>query len=397
MSNRPPTLFPELDVPETHYRGGGVLPLQMIEEAIRSGHISAVPAISPSQIQPASLDLRLDKVAYRVRASFLPSKRHTVLNRLDDLKLYELDLSSPAVLERGCVYIVPLMEQLNLPVHLSAKANPKSSTGRLDVFARLITDYGSQFERVPAGYKGRLYIEVVPRTFSIRVRQGTTLNQLRLIRGNPISSDATLAALHETETLVYEPDRSPAEARISKGLTVSISLEPEQASELIGYRAKKDAPLIDLDMRDHYDPKDFWEPLFPSKSRALVLSPEEFYVLGSRERISIPPEFAAEMVPYDPALGEFRIHYAGFLDPGFGYDDNVRGTAAVLQVRSHEVPFVFEHGQLVGTLVFERLLAKPDRLYGAQSGSSYQHQRLSLSKQFKREWPGVIPPERPER
>jgi dCTP deaminase len=283
------------------------------------------------------------------------------------------------------------MEQLNLPAHLSAKANPKSSTGRLDVFARLITDYGSQFERVPAGYKGGLYTEIVPRTFSIRVRQGTTLNQLRLIRGNPVSSDAALACLHETETLVYEPDQSPAEARISKGLTVSINLAAATASDLIGYRAKKDAPLIDLDRRDYYDPKDFWEPLFSSRSRDLVLSPEEFYVLGSRERISIPPEFAAEMVPYDPALGEFRIHYAGFLDPGFGYDDKARGTIAVLQVRSHEVPFMFEHGQLVGKLVFEHLLAKPDRLYGTGIGSSYQQQRLSLSKQFKQEWPGVIP------
>lgn len=361
-----------------------MLPSQMIEEAIHASHISASAPISPSQIQPASLDLRLDRVAYRVRASFLSGSRSTVLDRIEDLKLYELDLSSPVVFERGCVYIVPLMEELRLPAHLSAKANPKSSTGRLDVFARVLTDYGSQFEHVPAGYKGRLFTEIVPRTFSIRVRQGSALNQLRLIRGNPASSDTALANLHGEEALVYGPDKSPVEARINNGLTVSISLEPEAGSELVGYRAKRDPPLIDLDQRNYYDPKEFWEPLLSSKSRSLVLSPEEFYVLASRERISIPPEFAAEMVPYDPALGEFRAHYAGFLDPGFGYGDGMRGTPAVLQVRSHEVPFLIEHGQPIGTLAFERLLVKPDRLYGHQIGSSYQQQHLALGKQFKR-------------
>lgn len=361
-----------------------MLPSQMIEEAIQASYISAVSPISTNQIQPASLDLRLDRVAYRVRASFLSGPQSTVQDRIDDLKLYELDLSSPVVFEQGCVYIVPLMEQLRLPAHLSAKANPKSSTGRLDVFARVLTDYGSQFEHVPPGYKGRLFTEIVPRTFSIRVRQGSALNQLRLIRGNPTPSDVTLANLHEAEALVYGPDRSPAEARISKGLTVSISLAPEPGSELVGYRAKRDPPLIDLDQRNHYDPREFWEPLILSMSRSLVLSPEEFYVLASRERISIPPEYAAEMVPYDPALGEFRAHYAGFLDPGFGYGDGMRGTPAVLQVRSHEVPFLLEHGQLIGTLAFERLLARPDRLYGSQIGSSYQQQHLSLGKQFRR-------------
>jgi dCTP deaminase len=380
-----PLLFSELKENLASYTTG-ILPSQIIEELIAAGHIAGDPAITPDQIQPSSLDLRIGPVAYRVRASFLSSRNARVIDKLQENHLYKLDLTRPAVLERGCAYIAPLMEEMNLPAEISGKANPKSTTGRLDVFTRLITDYGSEFERVPAGYKGKLYTEIVPRTFSIVVEQGSRLNQLRLRRGNPPPSDIELERLHEKETLVYAEDESPADAMISnKSLWVSIDLSGDEASELIGYKARRNTPLIDLSRINHYDPLEYWEPIHRTRSRSLVLDPRDFYILASKERVRIPHTFAAEMVPYDPSVGEFRIHYAGFFDPGFGYGaDDIKGTHAVLEVRSHEVPFLLEDGQAVGRLVFERLLAAPAKVYGQGIGSSYQHQRLALSKQFKR-------------
>ncbi|MDQ6664986.1 MAG: 2'-deoxycytidine 5'-triphosphate deaminase [Acidobacteriota bacterium] len=342
-----------------------------------------------AQVQPSSIDLRLGSVASRVRASFLPSVNSTISRKLETQTLHEIDLSRPAVLEKGCVYIVKLKESLSLPPHISGKANPKSSTGRLDIFTRLITDYGRQFEFVPAGYKGPLYVEVVPRTFSVLVREGARLNQLRLMRGTPSYSDTQLTELDERETLVYLENELPGEAVISsKGLHLSIDLTGGGGSGIIGYRAKKHTSLIDLERIGYYEPLDFWDPIYRTKTRDLILDPEEFYILASREKVRIPATFAAEMVPYDPSVGEFRIHYAGFFDPGFGYGaDDVKGTRAVLEVRSHEVPFLLEDGQEVGSLEFERLMAAPDKLYGQGIGSNYQHQGLALSKQFKRSLP----------
>jgi dCTP deaminase len=364
----------------------GILPCQSIQELIAAGHIVGDPPIAPEQVQPSSLDLRIGPVAYRIRASFLSSRNARVIDKLQDNHLYKIDLTRPAVLERGCAYMAPLIEELNLPADISGKANPKSTTGRLDVFTRLITDFGSEFERVPAGYKGKLYTEIVPRTFSIVVEQGARLNQLRLRRGNPPPSDTELERLHEQETLVYTEDDSPADALISnKSLWLSVDLTGEVGSEIIGYKARRNTPLIDLNKINHYDPLEFWEPIHRTKSRSLVLDPRDFYILASKERVRIPHSFAAEMVPYDPSVGEFRIHYAGFFDPGFGYGaDDIKGTHAVLEVRSHEVPFLLEDGQVVGRLVFERLLSAPDKVYGQGIGSSYQHQRLALSKHFRR-------------
>lgn len=378
------TLFPELEKDLETFYTTGILPAQNLAEFIQKGHISASQPISPDQIQPASIDLRLGSVAYRVRASFLPSRKSTVPRKVEQLKTHEIDLSSPAVLERGCVYIVPLLEELRLPPAVSGKANPKSTIGRLDVFTRLITDYGSGFERVPAGYKGSLYLEIVPRTFSILVHQGTRMSQLRFIRGTPPPSDSKLAELHERETLVYLKDDAPGEAEIAKGLWVSVDLQGDEGSEVVGYVARHHAPLVDLDKVDYYDPADFWEPI-RARHKHLILNPDDFYILASKEKVRVPPGFAAEMVGYDPSVGEFRIHYAGFFDPGFGYgDDDVRGTRAVLEVRSHGVPFLLEDGQRIGRLIFERLMAKSDKVYGAGIGSSYQSQGLALSKQFKR-------------
>jgi dCTP deaminase len=385
MTGSTPLLFAELHE-RLHSFTTGILPSQAIEELIAAGHVTANPAVAPEQIQPSSLDLRIGPVAYRIRASFLSSRNARVIDKLNENHLYKLDLTRPAVLERGCAYIVPLMEELNLPADISGKANPKSTTGRLDVFTRLITDYGSEFERVPAGYKGTLYTEIVPRTFSIVVEQGARLNQLRLRRGNPPPSDSELERLNAQETLVYTENESPADALISnKSLWLSVDLSGDESSDVIGYKARHNTALIDLNRINHYEPLEYWEPIYRTRSRSLVLDPDDFYILASKERVRIPHSFAAEMVPYDPSVGEFRIHYAGFFDPGFGYGaDDIKGTHAVLEVRSHEVPFLLEDGQVVGRLVFERLLSAPTKIYGQGIGSSYQHQRLSLSKHFRR-------------
>ncbi len=369
--------------PDQH---SGVLPSQALEQMIASGGIRARSPILPEQVQPSSLDLRLGAEAYRVRASFLAAGSATVTSKLEQYRLHTLDLTRPAVLEKGCVYIVPLQEELALPANVSGKANPKSSTGRLDIFTRLITDQGRQFEIVPAGYRGRLFAEVVPRTFSVVVRQGERLSQLRLFQGDHQPSDVLLREIDSAETLVYLPDESPGAANIENGLRLSVDLAGIDDSPIIGFRAKKHAPLIDLSKIGHYPTEDFWDPIRRNESRTLVLDPEDFYILASRERVRIPPQYAAEMVPYDPTIGEFRIHYAGFFDPGFGYgsgDGTINGTRAVLEVRSHEVPFILEDGQVVASLVFERLLERPRALYGEGIGSNYQRQGLKLSKHFR--------------
>jgi len=386
MNSNIAILLPELEKELKEISASGIFPSQKIEELIKAGCISAKAPISNDQIQPASIDLRLGAVAYRVRASFLPGEKTTVRSKVDDLVMHEIDLSKPAVLEKGCVYIVPLMEELHLPRTISGKANPKSTTGRLDVFTRLIVDHGTEFERVPPGYKGKLYVEVVPRTFSILIKEGMKLNQLRFVCGNGgDESDAKLNKLDKKENLVYSEDDMPQQARISQGLRISIDLEGRDESEIIGYRAKSHTPLINLEKIDYYDPMEFWEPIHRQKKASIVLNPNDFYILMSKEKVRVPPDFAAEMVAYDPAVGEFRIHYAGFFDPGFGYgNDDIKGTRAVLEVRSHEVPFILEDGQIVGRLIYERLLAAPQKIYGKNIGSSYQSQGLSLSKQFKR-------------
>ena len=321
-------------------RDRGVLPSQHIVEMLQKGYITApVPTVA-KQIQPSSLDLRLGPVAYRVRASFLPGKQSRVEEKLRELSMAEVSLSDGAVFEKGCVYIVPLLEEWYMPDDYHGKANPKSSTGRLDIFTRLITDYGFEFERVPEGYKGRLYTEVVPRTFSVKVREGMSLNQLRIVKGNPLPSraESTLEKIHIKEPLAFTPDDLPADSP----RVVSVDLTGSDASDIVGYRALAHAPLIDLSLIGHYDPADFWEPIRIPRSqpaRRIILNPDEFYILVSKEKVRILPDMAAEMVSQDPLIGEFRSHYAGFFDPGFGYNvPEGQGTRAVLEVRSHEVP-----------------------------------------------------------
>jgi dCTP deaminase len=392
-------LFPDLDQQVRVYRTG-ILPSQEIRRLIALSHVMADPAIVEDQIQPASLDLRLGAVAYRVRASFLPSPERPVTKQIAELSMHMIDLSTPAVLERDCVYIIPLLEELHLPILYSGRANPKSSTGRVDVFTRVITEYGSEFESIPAGYNGKLYLEVAPRTFSVVVRFASRLSQIRFVRGKSVPSDAQMQELHQNEALAYREDDVPANPTFANGLWISVSLSGE-LSEIVGYRARLHAPVIDLEKIAYYDTDEYWEPIRAGRRNQVILNPGDFYILGSKEKVSVPPGFAAEMVGYDPSVGEFRVHYAGFFDPGFGYGAaNSRGTRAVLEVRSHEVPFLLEDGQRVGRLNFERLLTQPDKLYGAPIGSSYQQQKLTLSKHFKGMTlrsdisPGLFGPER---
>jgi dCTP deaminase len=377
-------LFPELLSQGSEDRAAGILPSQAIRELISRGRVVGSRTIAPEQIQPASLDLRLGDIAHRVRASFLPGPNSTVEARLKDLRMTRVNLTSAAVFEKDCVYIVPLLEELHLPDAISGKANPKSTTGRLDIFTRLITDYGVEFDRLPAGYRGKLYAEIVPRTFTVGIRAGMKLSQLRFVQGNADSQDRDIKKLDREQTLVYLDEDLPAKARLDRGLRITVNLEASQRDEIIAYKARRNAPVIELDRINHYSPEEFWEPRYQTANKSLILDAGDFYLLASREKVRVPPDFAAEMVPFDPSDGEFRIHYAGFFDPGFGYgSSDIKGTRAVLEVRAHEVPFLIEHEQLVGRLNYMPLLSRPDKIYGVQIGSSYQQQALALSKQFR--------------
>ncbi len=355
----------------------GILPDRMIAALAQAGGIITEADFVPGQVQPASLDLRLGEVAYRVRASFLPGPDTTVAERIDELKLHEIVLGDGAVLETSCVYIVPLLESMALPADIAAAANPKSSTGRLDVFTRVIADSTRGFDRIQAGYHGPLYAEISPRTFPVLVREGSRLSQIRFRRGHALLDAEQLSELHASESLVDDED-----ADVSEGVSVGVDLAGFEG--LIGYRAKRHTGLIDVDRRAGYDMADFWEPLAARRDENLILDPDEFYILASKEAVQVPPDYAAEMVPFDPLVGEFRVHYAGFFDPGFGYAGaGGRGARAVLEVRSREVPFILEHGQTVGRLVYEKMLARPEQLYGQAIGSNYQAQGLKLSKHFR--------------
>ena len=357
----------------------GILPDRMIAALAEAGGILPATDFVPGQIQLASLDLRLGEIAYRVRASFLPGPNTTVAERIDELKLHEFSLAEGAVLETNCVYIVPLLESMALPDDIAAAANPKSSTGRLDVFTRVIADETRGFDRIRAGYHGPLYAEISPKTFPVLVREGSRLSQIRFRRGHAQLDAAALRELHARERLTDDAD-----ANVAEGIAVGVDLSGIGPGGLVGYRAKRHTGVIDVERRGGYDLADFWEPMLARSDRSLILDPDEFYILASKEAVQVPPDYAAEMVPFDPLVGEFRVHYAGFFDPGFGYEGaGGRGARAVLEVRSREVPFILEHGQTVGSLVYEKMLARPEQLYGQGIGSNYQAQGLKLSKHFR--------------
>lgn len=359
----------------TNKATSGVFADHQIKAMIDQGQIIAAEPVSAGQIQPASLDLRLGDVAYRVRASFLAGRDRTVTDRLDQFQMHAIDLTSGAVLEKGCVYVVPLIESLALPHGMTAAASAKSSIGRLDLLTRVITDRGIEFDRVPAGYSGPLYVEICPRSFSVVAQTGQMLNQIIFRNGKTIMDDEALRALHAQTPIVS------GDAVISDGLGFSVDLRPTD-SDLVGYRAKPHTGVIDLGKLAHYDPAEYWEEVRTDKGW-IILDPGAFYILVSREAIAIPPMAAAEMAPYIAMVGEFRVHYAGFFDPGFGYAEaGGSGSRGVLEVRCHEAPFVLEHGQIVGRLVYEHMSAMPDALYGREIKSNYQGQGLKLSKHF---------------
>jgi len=336
----------------------GILPSQAIGQLMATGQVGLAEPLLANQLQPASLDLRLGDVAYRVRASFLPGRDEKVATKLDDLKLHVVNLAQGAVLETGCVYVAPLLESLALPPDLCAAANPKSSTGRLDVFTRVIADGVSAFDQIPAGYTGPLYAEICPQTFPVVVRKGSRLSQIRFRAGG-------------------------AEARPVQDIALSVDLSGD-ADGLVGYRAKRHTGIVDVDAVGACPVVDYWEPIYVHGKKRLILDPDQFYILASKEAVQVPPDQAAEMVPFNPLVGEFRVHYAGFFDPGFGYAEaGGAGSRGVLEVRSHKVPFILEDGQTIGRLIYERLTEVPELLYGRDLASHYQAQGLKLSKHFR--------------
>lgn len=368
--------------------GEGILPYQEILDLIGAGKILSASEIADTQVQPSSIDLRLSHEAYRVRASFLPGRSTDLITKASANGMLEekIDISRLTRLEPRVIYIIPLMESLNLPSDIFGIANPKSTTGRLDIFTRLITEDGDEFERVPRGYRGRLFIEVVSQTFSILVQAGMKLNQLRFGRGRfVVAGDLRLKQLDQDDPLVDSSEDS-SQANINRGLRLTVDLQGD-ASGIVGYRAIRSAPPIDLSKINHYDTAKFWSPIPKSDDRQTVLEPGEFYILASRQRVRVPPDFAAEMLPYDLATQEFRVHYAGFFDPGFGYGvrGEIPGTRAVLEVRASQMPILLEDDQFVGRLNYYKMSATPEKVYGGPIGSSYQQQGLALSKQFKRD------------
>ena len=373
----------------------GILPSQKIEEMLKNDEIKAVlKPFDDDQIQPASIDLRLGDFAYPVDTSFLPGKGMRVLEKMklldEQVDRFKIDLRNGAVLEKGRIYVIPVLESIHLRSEVSAFANPKSSTGRVDILTRLIADGATVFDQVREGYSGELFIEVAPRSFSVVVKTGTRLNQLRFRRTRgeepkPISFADWKQLLDDGQIVAFNATEKKAKSIKTGVLPFTVDLEGSGADNtLIGYRAKKHAKRIDLEKRD-YDPLDFWEEIRFHKKSSLILDPDEFYILMTKEAIAVPPDYAAEMLPYDTRAGEFRVHYAGFFDPGFGWNatTNKAGSSrGVLEVRSHEVPFLLEHGQTVGSLRYERMAARPDLLYGQDSSSNYQGQNLKLAKQF---------------
>lgn len=373
----------------------GVLSYQHLTEAVERERVrSTGEPVTPEQIQPASMDLRLGPKAYRLVSSFLPEscgvmeRLHTPDEYGSDLVMYETDISDGGILEKGHVYLIPLMEELDLPEDVRARANPKSTTGRLDIFARVLTDNSPRFDDIAPGYKGGMFLEVMPRSFTIKVRQGLSLVQLRMLKGDCILTDPELTELYTESNLLYHGTNllSPERVLISNGMFMRVDLSGEGADGIIGYKSRKNSHVVDLTMKDHYNIEDFWDPIERSDKGVLVLEPEDFYILASKEKIRVPPGYAAEMVAYEAGSGELRTHYAGFFDPGFGHGSGgeITGTKAVLEVRAHDVPFMISDGQTFCKLFFENMLEVPEKVYGPKIGSSYQFQGVTLSKQFKK-------------
>jgi dCTP deaminase len=395
---------------KVHLRTKGILPVQKLRVLANAGIISHADGypLQDDQFQPNSIDLRLGEKAYRVRCSFLPEDE-SVDQKLDKLSQYDFSITDGAILEPNCVYIIPLLEELHLPSHispqktlfngnengvdyqivsgehLSAKANPKSTTGRLDVFTRVITDYSHRFEEIRSGYKGRMYLEVVPKSFPIKIKTGQRLNQLRIRHGYTVLSDQDILRTHSSDPMLFTERGDPVDVddlKVNNGLFLSVNLHASEG-KIVGYKAKKHRDYIDLDNINHYEVSEFWEPIYHQPDDHLILEPEAFYIFASKERCRIPEYLAAEMIAYDTGSGELRTHYAGFFDSGFGGRVEDQGARAVLEVRSHDVPFLIEDGQTFCSMKFEPNTEVPEFVYGDDIESNYQGQELRLGKHFK--------------
>jgi len=364
----------------------GILPTRWLREAANDDVIFTERyKIPEANFQPATLDLRLGETAHRLRCSFLPDSS-SVMDKLLDLGMEEIDLRDGAILERNRPYLIPLIEEMRLPENIQAKTNPRSSTGRLDIFTRVITDHSHKFDEIKAGYQGRLYLEVVSRSFTIKVQTELSLNQLRLFKGDPRCQPGEVRQLHREQPVVLAHGRHNeqlSEPGDDNSINLGVDLIGHPSG--VGFRAKKNSNLLDLSKRNYYDPGDYWEPVVAEKTNRIVLEPEEFYLLTAAESVRVPPDYAVEMTAFDPSSGELRTHYAGFFDPGFGFGDDgkMAGVQPVMEVRAHDVPFMIEHGQKVCTLTYEKMLEAPDKLYGPKIGSSYQGEGLVLSGHFK--------------
>jgi dCTP deaminase len=367
----------------------GYLANQFMERAHHQGIIHAKTSLLPSQFQPVSLDLRLGDKGYRIQSSFLP-ENDSVEAKLKDLKLYDVDLRDGGILEKGAIYLIPLKEELDLPDCIHGRTNPKSSTGRLDMFTRVIVDRGHRFDEIMPGYSGKMYLEIIPRSFPVRVQEGLSLNQLRLFQGEANHNDTALKAIYRKKPILFHADGRPIpveQAKIEGGLFIGVDLIGTRPDGIIAYKAKTNSSVVDLTKTRFYQPLDFWEPVPRQKKNRLILEPESFYIMVSKEKICIWPDLLAEMVAYEPNSGELRTHYAGFFDPGFGWHGGKtarnQGTRAVMEVRPHDVPFMVEDGQTFCRLKFEKVIATPTRVYGRQIESHYHAQGLALSKYFK--------------
>lgn len=367
----------------------GVLSYQIIKRYVTENKIYSKKKIEDWQIQPNTLDLRLGNIGYRVRTSFL-SVDSAVSKKIGDYVMYEINLAQGAILEKGCVYVIPLMESLNLPNDIYGKTNPKSSVGRLDVFTRVISDANYRYNAISEGYQGKLYVEISPISFTIKVKEGDSINQLRLLKGNNVRlSDSELKAWYRKMPLLYNEKGKAiplSKTIFSDGLHMRIDLKYSKKKRVIGFKSKKNSTVIEISKRNYYPIDHFWERLYSDNKSSLILQPEEFYIFASKERVVIPPGLCGEVIPYDPENGEMRVHYAGFFDSGFGHvrsQQGYVGAKAVLEIRPHDVPFLIEDGQIIFRMVFDKNNVRPDHLYGHGIKSSYQCQDLKLSKHFK--------------
>ena len=378
------------DLPTFLKGKSGYLPCQYIEKALKEEIICSKIPIESSQIQPVSLDLRLGQKAYRIQCSFLP-ENEPVETRLKEITLYEFDISKGGILEKNAIYLIPLMEELNLPPSFYGLANPKSSTGRLDMFTRVIVDGGHRFDEIPRGYRGKIYLEVIPRSFPVKVKTGLSLNQLRVAHvTSHILGKQGLEIKYKSNPILFDRNGFAIpfdQVKVEGGVYVGVDVSGDQPDSIVAYKAKTNSNVIDLSKIGHYKAEEFWEPIYRPKKNRLILEPESFYIMMSKEKICIWPDWLAEMIAYEPNSGELRTHYAGFFDSGFGWNgtDELmnQGTRAVMEVRPHDVPFMVEHGQTFCRLKFERVIERPDRVYGVELKSNYHSQGLALSKYFE--------------